>query len=171
MPSVPSESRRIDATTRRSLRMDKAAVLYFLVVFGSGIVLGTLRTLLVEPQLGATMAELLELPLMITICLLAARWIVRRVPMATVLEWCTVGALSLCLLLFAECVLVTQIRKLSIAEYFSTRAPIAVVAYGLGLAVYTFAPAGCAAIRNRRSHNTQRLVADSSKVGSDQSTS
>jgi hypothetical protein len=40
----------------------KAGMLYFVLVFGTGFVLGTIRTLWIVPRLGTGMAELLEMP-------------------------------------------------------------------------------------------------------------
>lgn len=50
----------------------KAGVLYFIVVFAAGLVLGTIRTLWVVPRLGVRTAELMEAPIMFGISILAA---------------------------------------------------------------------------------------------------
>jgi hypothetical protein len=42
----------------------KAGVLYFVVVFAAGFVLGTIRTLWVVPRLGVRTAELMEATIM-----------------------------------------------------------------------------------------------------------
>jgi hypothetical protein len=55
-----------------------AAITYVGLVFGAGFLLGTVRVLLVVPQLGVRSAELLEMPLMATVVVLAARFVVRR---------------------------------------------------------------------------------------------
>lgn len=57
----------------------KAGVLYFVVVFGAGFVLGTVRTLWVFPHIGARMAELMEAPVMLVVTISVARWIVHPV--------------------------------------------------------------------------------------------
>ena len=56
----------------------KAGMLYFVLVFGTGFVLGTIRALWIVPRLGMRMAELLEMPIMVVATILAARWIVHR---------------------------------------------------------------------------------------------
>lgn len=56
----------------------KAGCAYFLVVFAIGFVLGTIRVLLVIPQLGDTSAVLLELPVMLALSWIACGWLVRR---------------------------------------------------------------------------------------------
>jgi hypothetical protein len=56
----------------------KAGVLYFAFVFGAGFVLATVRTLWVVPRIGERNAELIEMPVMLTMTIAAARWIVLR---------------------------------------------------------------------------------------------
>ncbi|HEX4920487.1 MAG TPA: hypothetical protein VFV92_07080, partial [Candidatus Bathyarchaeia archaeon] len=50
----------------------KAGVLYFGLVFGVGFVLGTIRTLWVVPRVGTRKAELMEMPIMLVVTILAA---------------------------------------------------------------------------------------------------
>jgi len=59
------------------MRILKAALLYFAIVFGVGFVLGTIRTLWLVPRLGARAAELLEMPLMFVVFVVATRVVVR----------------------------------------------------------------------------------------------
>jgi hypothetical protein len=64
----------------------KAGVLYFVVVFGAGFMLGRIRILCVAPRLGARMAELTEAPIIFVVfvvAIVAARWIVRRLALPT----------------------------------------------------------------------------------------
>jgi hypothetical protein len=64
---------------RRPLRPDLTASLTYVgLVFGAGFLLGTVRVLLVVPRLGVRSAELLEMPLMAAVVVLAARHVVRR---------------------------------------------------------------------------------------------
>ncbi|MFN8521587.1 MAG: hypothetical protein U0821_00585 [Chloroflexota bacterium] len=76
---------------------------YFLVVFGAGMVLGTVRTLLVAPRLGEAAAVALELPIMLAISWIASSKTVRYfgVPGTTPARVLT-GGLALLLLLCAE---------------------------------------------------------------------
>lgn len=81
-----------------------AALRYFLVVFASGFVLGTVRVLLVAPALGEVAAVLLELPFMLAISWLAARaCVVTRVSSAGAAAGA--GSVAFGLLMFAECAL------------------------------------------------------------------
>jgi hypothetical protein len=56
----------------------KAGVLYFSIVFATGFVLGTIRTLWILPSVGVRLAELMEMPVMLVVTITAARWAVRR---------------------------------------------------------------------------------------------
>ena len=48
-------------------RVALSALFYFLVVFGAGFVLGPIRVLWLEPQLGPTIAVLLESPILLLV--------------------------------------------------------------------------------------------------------
>ena len=50
----------------------QTSVLYFLLVFGAGFILGTGRVLIMVPLLGGTVGELIEIPLMLTVIVAAA---------------------------------------------------------------------------------------------------
>ena len=103
----------------------KAGVLYFVVVFGVGFVLGTVHTLWVVPRFGTRMAELMETPIMLIVTIVAARWIALHlaVPFAP-LARLGMGAIALVLLLVAEFGLVLWLRGLSIREYLASRDPL-----------------------------------------------
>lgn len=55
------------------MRLLRDAIVYFLVVFAAGWVLGPIRVFFVAPQVGALTAVSMETPLMILISWLAAR--------------------------------------------------------------------------------------------------
>ena len=120
----------------------QAAVLYFLLVFGAGFVLGTVRVLLLVPLLGERTAELLEMPLMLIVTVVAARWIIRqkmddhRLP-ATL----AVGFIALGILLIAELVVGMRLRGMSTAEVFLDRDPVSGAAYYASLVFFAAMPA------------------------------
>lgn len=80
-----------------------AGVLYFLLVFGLGFLLGSLRVFLLAPWLGETLSVILELPLMLAAAWFICRALVRRfgVP-ATAAARLGMGALAFLLLIAAE---------------------------------------------------------------------
>ncbi len=119
----------------------KAGVFYFAVVFGAGFVLSTIRTLWVVPRIGARTAELAEMPIMLLVSLVAARWTVLRlgVPPVAVARL-GMGCVALALMLIAEFGLVLWIRGQTIREYFASRDPVAGAVYYLMLAVFAIMP-------------------------------
>ena len=60
----------------------KAILLYFFIVLGTGFALGVVRVPFLVPQLGERYAELLEMPIMFVVIVLAARHVVRRFKLA-----------------------------------------------------------------------------------------
>jgi hypothetical protein len=97
------------------MRILQAGVLYFVLVFGAGFVLGFIRTLWIVPRLGARMAELLETPIMVVVIVLAARWIVPLNALPP--TWPSrlgMGGIAVGLLLVAEFGLVLWLWGLSI---------------------------------------------------------
>jgi hypothetical protein len=57
------------------MRIIKAAALYFAIVFGAAFVFGVIRTLWVAPSVGETMAVLIEVPALIVVMAITARWV------------------------------------------------------------------------------------------------
>jgi hypothetical protein len=116
-------------------------VLYFLLVFAVGFVLGTIRTLWVVPRLGVRTAELMEAPIMFGVSILAARWVVRHVSIPPF--WSrrlTLGCIALGLTLLVEFTFVLWIRGLTIRGYFETRDPVSGVVYFVTLGAFAIIP-------------------------------
>lgn len=108
------------------VRVIGAAVLYFLIVFVTALVMGPVRVLWLEPALGPFSAVLCELPL-----LLLAMWIGAGVaPRATGLGggagiYLAVGILALLIQLVADVVVGFGLRGLALQDqlaYFATPA-------------------------------------------------
>ena len=59
-----------------------AGASYFVIVFAFGFVLGTVRTILVAPQLGELVAVLMELPIILTLSWLTCGWIVSKIELS-----------------------------------------------------------------------------------------
>ena len=123
------------------MQVVQAGVLYFTLVFGAGFVLGTIRTLWVVPRLGTRTAELMEMPIMLAVTIVAARWTVLRLSVPII--WSArlgMGCIALVLMLIVEFGFVLWIRSLSIKEYFATRDPVSGAAYYLLLVVFAIMP-------------------------------
>lgn len=119
----------------------KAGFLYFALVFAAGFVLGVFRELWVVPRFGPMMAELLEMPVMLVVVVLAARWTVRQcgVSPAPVRRF-GMGLAALVLLVFVEITVVLSMRRLSFGEYLKGRDPVSGTLYLVMLGVFAIMP-------------------------------
>jgi hypothetical protein len=122
------------------MRILRAAVLYFAIVFGVGFVLGTIRTVLVVPRVGVRTAELMELPIMFIVSIFAARLTIRILPAASRAARLAVGCNALVLMLAAEFGFVLWLRRLSIRQYLATRDPVSGTAYYVILVIFALMP-------------------------------
>lgn len=118
-----------------------ASIIYFAFVFGAGFVLGAIRTLWVEPRVGTRKGELLEMPLMLVVTIVAARWVVLHFAVSSeALVRLGIGGIALGLLLVAEFGLVLWVRGLSIKQYLATRDRVSGTVYYVLLAVFGIMP-------------------------------
>jgi len=123
------------------MRIMKAAVQYFILVFGAGFVLGPIRIMWIVPRFGTRIAELMETPIMFLVIIVAARWIARRLAVPYTLSIrLGMGCVALGLLLVAEFTLVLWIRGLSISEYLASRDPVSGTVYYVMLCVFAIMP-------------------------------
>jgi hypothetical protein len=119
----------------------KAGALYFALAFGSGFVLGGIRVLWVVPRIGERTAELIEMPIMLVVIILAARWVARRFPLAsTPTTRLGVGCVALGFLLTTELTMVLWLRGLTMGEYVASRDPVAGTVYLVMLGVFAVMP-------------------------------
>lgn len=124
-----------------ALRILEAGALYFALVFGSGFLLGAVRTLLVEPRLGPRKAELLEMPIMLVVTVVAARWTLATLHVrSATFPRIASGFLALLFMLAAEFGLVLRLRHLSARQYLASRDPVSGTAYYLMLLVFAIMP-------------------------------
>jgi hypothetical protein len=123
------------------MQIAKAGVVYFALVFGAGFVLGVIRTLWIAPHVGTRLAELIEMPVMLGVIFVAARWTVQRITvLAQPALRLGMGFLALGLLLVAELSLVLGLRGLTLEAYLAARDPVAGTAYYLMLGVFALMP-------------------------------
>jgi len=123
------------------MRELKAGTAYFLWVFAAGFALGVLRELWLAPWLGTRTAELAEMPVMLAVVVLAARWTVRRFHLTP--AWpgrLAAGVIAVGWLLLAEVALVVGLRGLTLADYLAGRDPVAGMAYVVSLLLMVFMP-------------------------------
>jgi hypothetical protein len=120
----------------------KAGVAYFAMVFCAGFALGAVRALWVAPRLGTRNAELIEMPIMLVVAFLAARWTVRRFSAGPEqVSNLGVGFVALALLFVAELTLVIWMRGMTLSEYISSRDPISGTAFLASLVLVALMPA------------------------------
>ena len=119
----------------------KPGIIYFLLVFGAGFVLGTVRVLLLVPLIGERTAEILEMPLMLIATLLAARWTIRRFPEAhTSAARLSIGGIALSLMLAGELAVGIGLRGLTAADVILNRDPVSGTAYYVSLILFGVMP-------------------------------
>ena len=117
------------------------ALAYFLIVFGAGFLLGTIRVLFLLPVLGERAAELLEMPFMLIVTVLAARWIDRR--FLTGVDdrgRIRVGVLATGLVLIADFVVGIALRGMTPRDMLFARDPVSGAAYYLSLLLFAVMP-------------------------------
>jgi hypothetical protein len=138
MPRLPPSSRPRRSCISRSLKL---GALYFGLVFAAGFALGAARVVWIVPRVGERVAELLEMPVMLAVTVLAARWVAGRLgEPRTRGVLVGVGCVGLALLLSAELTLVLWVRKLSLPEYLAGRDAVSGAAYLLMLGLFALMP-------------------------------
>jgi hypothetical protein len=119
----------------------KAGLLYFALVFTAGFSLGIVRVSWIAPRIGERTAELMETPIMLTVIVLSARWIVRWFTLSPApITRLGMGLLALVLMLAAEFGVMLRLRGMTIAEYFATRDPVSGTVYYASLGVFALTP-------------------------------
>jgi hypothetical protein len=120
----------------------RTAAVYFALVFGAGFLLGTLRVLLVVPAIGTRAAELLEMPLMLAVVAVAARFVTRRFSnsIRSKAGWLQVGAITFAIVLCADVVVGVVLRGMTVWQALFERDPVSGAAYYLALGWLALAP-------------------------------
>jgi len=137
---TPSWDSRAPGGSRRRADFQSWRV-YFALVFGAGFVLRPIRILWVVPRFGARTAELMEAPVMLVVTIVAARWMVWRLSVAsTPSSRLGMGYVAHCLLPVEDFTLVLWPRGLSINQYPASRDPVSGTVYYLMLALFAIMP-------------------------------
>jgi hypothetical protein len=120
----------------------KPALLYFALVMGAGFLLGIIRVLLLVPRMGERHAELLEMPFMLAVIVIAARYVIRRFVLpARISVRLSVGFIALTLVILTEWLLVIVLQGGSLATYLAGRDPVSGLVYLCMLVLYALMPA------------------------------
>jgi hypothetical protein len=125
----------------RLVRALQAGLAYFAIVFGAGFALAPVRILWLVPRVGQRWAELIELPVMLLVIVLAARWIVRRFDVApSAASRLAMGMTAGALLLLVEFTVVLWLQGMTFGDYLAQRDPVSGAAYYLSVAFFTLLP-------------------------------
>ena len=125
----------------RSNHWINAALFYFAWVFGTGFLLGVVRTLWVIPFVGVRSAELLEIPLMMAVSAAACGSAIRRFSVPCAASYRVgMGLLGLSLLIAVELGLNALLLGRPLAEFFTKRDPVSGSVYFLALALFALMP-------------------------------
>jgi hypothetical protein len=119
----------------------RAALAYFALVFGAGFALGTIRVPFLVPAVGARLAELIEMPLLLLVIAIVARWLegrfgARMSPVA----WLAAGALAAVGVLAADLGVGIGLRGMTAWQVFFERDPVSGTAYYLLVALCALMP-------------------------------
>lgn len=118
-----------------------AGLLYFATTFAVAFVLGAIRVLWLVPQVGTRAAELMEMPVLLVVIILGARWVVRRLAVPPVpAQRLGMGCVALGVLLLFEFTLVLWVRGMTFEDYLATRDPVSGTVYYLMLGVFALMP-------------------------------
>jgi hypothetical protein len=130
------------------MRSFKAAVLYFVLVLGTGVVLGSIRVPFLVPRLGERYAELLEMPIMFVAIVLAARYVIRRFDLpASLSVRLRVGFAALAMSVLAELLLAAALQGRSVVRYIASRDPVSGSVYLVMLLLFALMPSILARLR------------------------
>lgn len=125
----------------RSSRVPHAAVIYFVLVFAVGMLLGPARVLWLEPWLGKALAVLLEAPLLI-----GAMWFAARAAPAWThveggwISFLSIGVTALAVQQVADLAVGFGFRGMTLADQLAYFATPAGMIYAVTLIVFALMP-------------------------------
>jgi hypothetical protein len=119
----------------------RAAMVYFLQVFGTGFALAFIRIPILVPRFGVRIAELMEMPVMLAVIVWASHRLAYRHP-----DWqwgrrLAAGLLAFCLLACAELGVSWLFDRRSPGAYIAARDPVSGSVYLAALVCFAVAPA------------------------------
>lgn len=123
------------------MRILKAGLIYFLLVFGAGFALAFIRIPFLVPRFGVRSAELMEAPVMLAVIIWASRRLARRPPVMGRPARLAAGSLALALLLAAELAVAYFVGARSPRQYIASRDPVSGSVYLVMLVLFAILPA------------------------------
>lgn len=123
----------------RRMNIIKPALIYFVLVFGAGFILGPIRVLLVVPKIGTRWAELLEMPVMGTVIYFAAGYLNKRFPLLPG-DRLRAGFLALACSIAAEVAIPVIFQNRSVADSLFNRDPVSGTAFYALLGLFAIMP-------------------------------
>lgn len=122
------------------MRILRTGIIYFLIVFAAGFLLGLIRVPFLVPRFGVRVSELLEILIMLMVVWWAARRVSTRnsdLPRKSLLA---VGFIGLFFMLAAELSMAVALSGQSVWQYVASRDPVSGTAYALALLFFAVAP-------------------------------
>jgi hypothetical protein len=139
------------------MRTFKPAVLYFAIVLGTGFVLGSIRVPFLVPRFGERYAELLEMPIMFVVIVVAARYVVQRFDLPVNLSVrLQVGFAALAMSVLAELLLAAALQGNSVAQYIASRDPVSGSVYLGILLLFALMPSILGRLHKNRKQDQRR---------------
>lgn len=123
------------------MRIWKAGLVYFLIVFGAGFALAFVRLPFLVPRFGVRTAELLEIPVMLVVIVWASRRLILRNPDLSRASRLWAGVVALALMVGAELAVAWALGARSPGAYIASRDPVSGSVYLAALLLFALAPA------------------------------
>lgn len=123
------------------MRIAKAGLVYFALVFGTGFALAFVRIPFLVPNFGVRTAELMEMPVMLAVIFWASRRLARRNPDFRRSARLAAGLLAFGLLVAAELAVAWFLGARSPGQYIASRDPVSGGVYLAALVLFAVAPA------------------------------
>ena len=123
-----------------AMKIVGAAVLYFLIVFGTGFVVGPVRVLFVEPRLAPVVAVLLEAPILLLAMVIGARTVMRWLKVTSLRALLGVGVVALVLQQCADVAVGVLLRGLSVGDHVRQFTAAPGLIYAALLIAFTLMP-------------------------------
>lgn len=119
----------------------RAGLVYFVIVLGTGFVLGMFRVPFLVPRIGERWAELAEMPIMAAVIYFSAGYILRRFPEIQYPgRSLMAGFLALALSIATELSLATVLQDRTLSEFISSRDKVSGSVYIALLLVFAVMP-------------------------------